>query len=72
MKGQISSVKGSLLPQFSKYALEIVILIFREVEIRFSTSTSPHLIWSSSSGHTLFPMPKSGFPSIGHPFDLEI
>ena len=72
MKGQISSVKGSLLPQFSKYALEILISIFREVEIGFSTSTSPHLIWSSSSGHTLFPMPKPGFPSIGHPFDLEI
>ena len=33
MKGQISSVKGSLLPQFSKYALEISIRIFRDVQI---------------------------------------
>ena len=28
MKGQISSVKGSLLPQFSKYALQIFFLNF--------------------------------------------
>ena len=72
MKGQISSVKGSLLPQFSKYALKILFSIFRDVEIGFSTSTSPHLILSSSSGHTLFPMPESGFPYTCHPFDLEI
>ena len=37
MKGQISSVKGSLLPQFSKYALQILFSIFRDVEIGFST-----------------------------------
>ena len=28
MKGQISSVKGSLLPQFSKHPLEILFCIF--------------------------------------------
>ena len=44
MKGQISSVKGSLLPQFSCYTLANLIQFFQTFRIGFSTSRSPHLI----------------------------
>ena len=49
MKGQISSVKGSLLPQFSCYTLAQLIRFFQTFRIGFSTSTLPHLMnleWS--------------------------
>ena len=68
MKGQISSVKGSLLPQFSKYALILNLSRCRNRIFDFDIAALDLVFFEWSS----FPMPESGFPYTCHPFDLEI
>ena len=70
MKGQISSVKGSLLPQFSKYRnfnLNFWRCRNRIFDFDIAALDLVFFEWSYS-----FPMPESGFPYTCHPFDLEI
>ena len=72
MKGQISSVKGSLLPQFSYYTLGKLIRFFQTFRIGFLTPTSPHLIWRISSGPTFFSDHESAFLLLCPSLILEI
>ena len=62
MKGQISSVKGSLLPQFSKYALQIFILNFSRCRNQFSDFdiAAPDLVFFERSYS--FPYARIRFP----------
>ena len=72
MKGQISSVKGSLLPQFSYYTLAKLIRFFQTFKIGFSTCDIAALDMMNPQWHAFFPDHESTFLLLCPSFCLEI